>query len=247
MEQLDASVESYFSKFDTEETQDKSESVTDTQEVETKESKEVATQEDKEVDTSKESDKSDDKTEDDADKNTPFHEHPRWKEIIKERKELRSSQKEWEKEKQELNDRIAKLESKPLSDDELEAMTPKEIQEYTRKELEKETKLKQEISEREKAEADRYIEESLSDIKDAWFDFDENKLLTIAEKYTQWDIEKAFDLYQQLEQTKEQGATQEAKRAAKLKAAESNKSNRGSSWKQTWYVEWTDWYDLDLK
>jgi len=46
-------------------------------------------------------------------------------------------------------------------------MTPKEIQEHTRGEMEKEQSLKQEISQKEKAEADTYIEEILSDIKDA--------------------------------------------------------------------------------
>ena len=87
----------------------------------------------------------------------------------------------------------------------------------------------------------------MADIKDAWHEFDENKLLSLAEKYTGWDIEKAYDLYQQLDKNKEKGATQEAKRVAKLKAAQSNKSNRSSWWKQTWFVTWTWWYDLDLK
>ena len=247
MEELDASVESFFSKYDTEETYDKSDSVTDDKEVETKETDEKATQEETKVETSTDSDKSDDKTEDKADDNTPFHEHPRWKEVMKERKALRDDKSSWEKEKQELNDRLAKLESTPLTDEDLQWMTPKEIQEHTRGEMEKEQSLKQEISQKEKAEADTYIEEILSDIKDAWHEFDENKLLKIAEKYTEGDIEKAFDLYQQLEQTKESWATQEAKRAAKLKAAESNKSNRWGSWKATWFVSWTGWGELNLK
>jgi len=120
MEELDASVESFFSKYDTEETYDKSDSVTDDKEVETKETDEKATQEETKVETSTDSDKSDDKTEDKADDNTPFHEHPRWKEVMKERKALRDDKSSWEKEKQELNDRLAKLESTPLTDEDLQ-------------------------------------------------------------------------------------------------------------------------------
>lgn len=236
MEEIDASVDSYFSKFDKEETIDKSDSVPD-------EKEEVEKKETIEMDKKDTSEKSDDET----DKDIPFHEHPRWKEVMKERKELRKSEKQWEKEKQELNDKISKLETKPLSDDELNNMTPKEIQEYTKKQFEKDMKLKQELSNKEQVEADKYISETLSDLKDAWHEFEENKLLSLAEKYTEGDLEKAFDLYQQLENSKEKAVDENKKMSAKKKAAEMNKWNKWNSWKSTWFTSWTDWGDLNLK
>jgi len=250
--ELNADVESFFSKFDNEENElvDKSASFTDTKQEEVKSSDNDNATSDKLAVKSKEEDKtepvkaSDEPKEED---NAPFHKHPRWQEMVKERKELRKSREDWESEKQEMAKKIAELENKPLTDEELESMTPKEIQEYTKKQLESEFSLKSESESKEQKEAEEYIEQTLSDLRDEWNEFAENELLKLAADYTDGDILKAFELYQRLWLTKEEGAKEQEKESAKRKAAESNTSNRSASQKTSKFVSWTSWDSLNLK
>jgi hypothetical protein len=100
-------------------------------------------------------------------------------------------------------------------------MSPKEAMEYARKEAEREFNKNKLISEKEEKEAERYIEETLSELRDEGNEFDENELLKIAEDFTDGDLKKAHTLYEKLNQNKEAGAKQAEKSAAKRKAAES--------------------------
>ena len=69
-------------------------------------------------------------------------------------------------------------------------------------------------------------------------------LMKIAEDYTEGDLEKAFDLYQKLNDSKAEWATQADKEAAKKKAAQSASWNRGGGWKVTWYVKGSSWESI---
>lgn len=247
----DANIEKYFSKFDTEEnTWDTSESVTDTKEVEVKESKEVVSKETPKEESKTETSETasqegkEEGREGKKEEQTPFHEHPRWQEKLKENKTLRESKKQWDTEKQEMMNRITKLENKTLSTEELEGMSPVEIQEHTRKQSEFEYNQKLETAQKSEKEAEEYIDQSLWDLKDAWHEFDENKLLKISVDYTDWDILKAFDLYQKFWVTKEEGAKEQVKEDAKKKAAESNTSNRTPSSKPKGFVSWSSWENV---
>lgn len=238
--EIDASVESFFSKFDDAENNEinTSDSSTDTKEV----SLEIT---EKKEDAKSESNES--KEDNNVDENTPFHKHPRWQQKLESEKKLKESNKSLQEKFESLQKEINSLKNKPLTDEQLEGMTPKEIMEYTKKQMESEFNQKQELSTKEKEDADQYIDESLQNLKDDWHEFDENTLLTYAEKYTQWDIEKAFELYQKLETAEKQGAEKEAINSEKKKQAESNTSNRWKTWKTSWYVRWTSWSNLDLK
>jgi len=250
MSEINAQVENFFSKFDNEETElvDFSESLPETPETPKEEPKEVITPKVEEKEVSKEAETETKEIE--VDDNTPFHKHPRWQQKLQENKDLKNKYADSEKKMQDLMDRLDNLESKPKTDEELEWMTPKEIQDYTREQYEKETSKKQTQDKLADEEADRTINEALEAIKDTWFDLTEdieNEIFKIADDYTEWEIGKAFELYQKFNNTKEQGKQEEAKETAKKKAAESNRSNRGSSWKVSWYVRWTWWGNLDLK
>ncbi len=239
-QEIDAWVEDYFSKFDKEE-----ESSTDS----SSEKQEEGSEDSEGKDTQKEWEETDskDSTKKEAEKDTPFHEHPRWKEVQKERKTLRSEKAEWQKEREEMSKRLNALENKPKTDEEIDAMTPREAIKYQRELMESENTSKSNLTKKEDEEAERYVEETLSDLKDAWHKFDENKLLKLAEDYTEWDIEKAFDLYQKFGESKKKWATESEEESAKKKAAQSNSWNRGNAWKVSWFVSWTEWGNLDLK
>ena len=239
--EVNADVENFFSRFDKEETVDSSESLPDNKEEDSLESKEVATKEETKEDDSKTTNK--EKSEE-VEADTPFHKHPRWQAKLAENKKLRDSEKEWAIKFEDMQKQIESLKSAPKTDDEIEAMTPKEAMEYQRELLEAEYANKNALETKEKDEADKYISETLSDLKDEWHEFDENELLKIASDYTEGDLNKAFDLYQRFNDTKQQGADKEAKRAAKSKAADSNSWNRGGTWKVTWFVSWGSWDNL---
>jgi len=61
---------------------------------------------------------------------------------------------------------LKSLKNKPLTDEQLEGMSPKEVMEYTKKQMEAEYNQKQELSEKKKQEADKYIDETLNRLKD---------------------------------------------------------------------------------
>ncbi len=245
MGDTNAQVEDYFSKFDNEEENlvNFSDSLPETKETDTKETKEVIDPKGTEEEVSKEA-------EPEIPEDTPFHKHPRWQEKLSENKKLKEQQSEWKKEREELQARLEALESVPKTDEELEWMTPAEIQAYTREQLEKENAKKAELSKREEEEADRYIDESLEAIKDTGFNLTksvENEILKYSNDYTEGDIAKAFELYQKIHQTKESWKEEAAKEAAKKKAAQTNRSNKGSTSNTWWFVRWTSWDSLNLK
>jgi len=235
--ELDASVEDFFSQYDTpEETYDHSDSSSERTEVP------------EEPEPTKPADEvEDDKTDTPDDKQTPFHEHPRWQEKLAENKALKESNAKRDKEYQELMDRLDAVENKPLSDEDIENMTPREAMEYARKQTEREFNKKSELSTKEKDDANRYIDDTLAELKDEGNEFEENKLLKIADEYTAGDLKKAMDLYHKLEEATDNGATKAEKDAAKRKAAESNSGNRASNSKVTGYVKGTGWDSLSLK
>jgi len=251
MTDINAQADSFFSKFDNEEENLVSFSDSlpeETKEVKTEEPKEIITPKDAKEETPKDAET--DPKELELDKDTPFHKHPRWQEKLKENKDLKSKNVESEKKMQKLMDRLDALESKPITDEELEWMTPKEIQDYTKEQYEKELSKKETQDKLADEEADRMINEALEAIKDTWFDLTqdiENEIFKIADDYTEWSIDKAFELYQKFNTTKEQGKVEEAKEVAKKKAAQSNRSNRGSSSKVSWFVRWTEWGNLNMK
>jgi C-terminal processing protease CtpA/Prc len=86
---------------------------------------------------------------------------------MKERKELRESQKAWEKEKSEMSERLSRLENTPKTEDEINNMTPQEAIAYAEEKMKREYESKSTLTEREEKEAEQYIEETLSDLKDA--------------------------------------------------------------------------------
>lgn len=239
--QIDASVDSFFSKFDSEESNEIniSDSSTDTKDVSLEEKEDTT-------------DKSDNKDESETaeskeDKNVPFHEHKRWKQKIASEKKLKESNKSLQDKYDLMLKENEALKNKPLTDEQLEGMSNKEVMEHTRKQMQSEFNEKELLSTKEKDDADKYIDETLENLKDKWYKFNENKLLTYAEKYTSWDIDKAFELYQKLETAEKQGAEKEAISSEKKKQAESNSSNRWKGWKVSWYTRWTSWSNLNLK
>lgn len=242
---VDAWVEEYFSRFDKEEENlvDFSESSTEGKE-ETSEASKTAVKEEQK-DTSKTSNT--EATNSEEDKNTPFHEHPRWQEKLKSERELKERLKKRDEEFEEMKKEIESLKNKPLTDEELEEMSPKEAAEYAREQALKEFEMKQNLSKKEEEEAEKYIEETLQDLKDEWKEFDENEILKIADELTWGDIRNAYSVYEQINQAKETATEQTEKDVKKRKAAESNSSNRWSSGKVTGYVRWTSWQDLDLR
>lgn len=222
----------------------KSESVTDKN---TQVSSEESKIENKE-ETTKTQDKNTSNTSDEVDKskndeNVPFHKHPRFQEIIKERKELRKSDKEKEKKIFDMGKRIKQLESQPLNDEQLDGKTPAEIKEMLEKQIKSEMEYNQLIEKKEKEEADKYVTETIQDLKDSWFEFDENELLNISVKYTNGDIEKAFELYQKFNDTKQETIKEEEEKNTRLKQSESNTSDKTSK-VATWFTRWTSWEDL---
>ena len=240
-------VDSLFSRFDNEE-----ENIVDfsdsSPEAKVSESKVAEDTKPEEV-RNNDSDKSDytDSKEEQADENTPFHKHPRWQQKLANEKKLKEENKSMQERFDTMQKEIESLKSKPLTDEQLNNMTPQEIMDHTKKQLETEYNQKTELQKKEDEEADRYIEDSLEGLKDEWHDFDENKLLKYAEDFTGWDITKAFELYQMLNQAWEKWAEEEAKMTEKKKQAQSNSSNRWQTSKTSWYVRWTGWDNLDLK
>jgi hypothetical protein len=115
MENSNDAAINFFSKFDNEEEilVDFSDSSPEPKEVPKEEPKEVINPEETKVDTPKEAKSN-------SEDNIPFHKHPRWQEKLKENKELKAKQSQWEKERQELQERLEKLENKPLTDEDLE-------------------------------------------------------------------------------------------------------------------------------
>lgn len=240
---MDAQVNDYFSKFDWEDSNDSASSA-DTKEVETKEEVKVEDTDTDSNDTTDSSENSDTSSDDSKEENTPFHEHPRWKELIKERKELRSSKQDSANKIFDMEKRIKELESKPLSDDDYADMTPTEIKESFRKQWESENELNSMVSKREQEDTDRYIDDTLQDLRDAGFKFDENEVLKISVEFTNWDIEKAFELHQKFWTSNQKAVDAQVKKEKRLKQSESNTSNR-TSWESSWgYERWMSWSDI---
>jgi len=166
MENNDAA-NSFFSKFDNEEETlvDFSDSSSEKQEVETKEVKEVINPEQTKEETSKEA-KVETKEEEKVDENTPFHKHPRWQQKLANEKKLKEENKNFQLELEKMREEIQAMKSKPLTDEQLNDMTPQEIMEHTKRQLELEYNQKQELQTKSDAEADKYIEDSLEELKD---------------------------------------------------------------------------------
>jgi len=237
-------VDAMFSRFDNEE-----ENLVDYSDSSSEE-KVSENEEDTKTDDSKDdSDKSaeTDSKEDKLDENTPFHKHPRWKQKLNENKSLKETNKSMQDKFDLMQKEIESLKNKPLTDEQLNDMTPKEIMEHTKKQMETEYNQKTELSKKQEIEADKYIDESLQDLKDKWHNFNENKLLKYAEDFTWWDIWKAFELYQMLNKAWEKWANEEAKMTERKKQAQSNSSNRWKTSKTSWFTRWTGWGNLNLK
>lgn len=253
MEQwIDAGVDSFFSKFDNagEEEINTSDSSSDTKDISFNESGKTEEKKDVKDDSGKteESKKEESaKTEEEKDKDTPFHEHKRWKQKLENERKLKADNKSLNSKYDELLKENESLKHKPLTDEQLNDMTPQQIMDHTKAQMEKEFSNKQELSKQSTEEAEKYIDESLEALKDAWHEFDENKLLKYAEEYTEWNIEKAYELYQKFDAAKDKGADEEAKMTEKKKQAEANSSNKWKSWTASWYKQWTSWDNLNLK
>lgn len=182
------------------------------------------------------------KTSEDVD-TVPFHKHPRWQELMKERKESRDREREKDSKIFELENENKKLKSRPITDEDLEGKTPAEIRKIIEEQMRSEMEYNNLIREREEKEADEYVENTLQDLKDAWFEFNENKLLKLSVDYTKGDILKAFELYQKLETTEKKSEQNALSRAEKLKNSESNNSNKKSV-PPSWFTRGMSWNDV---
>jgi len=154
-------VDALFSRFDNEEENlvDFSDSSSETKVSENKEDTKIETKTD-------DSDKSVESKEEKLDDNTPFHKHPRWKQKLDENKSLKENNKSMQDKFDNMQKEIEALKSKPLTDEQLEKMSPKEIMEHTREQIEKESSQKTELQNKKDADADKYIDDSLQGLKD---------------------------------------------------------------------------------
>ena len=175
---------------------------------------------------------------------TDFHDHPRFQELIKKKNYFRDSDKAKAETITKLEEELRQLKSRKVSDEELEGKSPTEVRKILEEQLKSEQEYEKLVSKRESEAADRYIEETLQDLEDAWHKFDKNELLKLSADYTEWDIEKAFELYQKLNQNTAKGADDEKKRQAKQKQSEANTSNRSQNNSSGGFVRWMSWWDL---
>jgi len=181
-----------------------------------------------------------------VDNTVPFHEHPRFKELISQKNEIKERFEEQTKQLEELKSLIANQSSQPtkeetnvdpeliplLGDDpKIHAQWKKVLQnerdQMLREFREQQSKEYQQQYEQQ-ARWDNWVKESVSALKEQGKTFDENKLLKIAIDYKPTDDQGNIDFYKAYEIMKAlEPAKDESKKIAKQKIA--SQTMKGSS------------------
>lgn len=157
--------------------------------------------------------KKSDKTSDEEEDKIPFHKHPRFQELVKERNELREEVEELNRKVDEGFSKIEKDSGKnkdiPAWFSRLYGDDPEVWKEYERADKERREEIKAEIREefeerRKNEEADvvknnQWVRESLQTLKDEGHKFEKNELLKIMVDYQPTDEKGNLDFHRGLE------------------------------------------------
>jgi|TARA_Y100000310_G_C20699561_1_gene828476 hypothetical protein len=168
-----------------------------------------------------------------AEKPTPFHEHPRFKELTVSAREAKELAKERSLEVEELKQRLQQFDQKmdnisqsnqPLAVPKYWAGDEASYREFLsdrrndieqaktawKKELQQEQLQKQQ----EKQQADQLLEQGLDKLKSQHGEFNENKLLKVMDQYGIVDFDSAWEIYQLKESKTDKSKTASNKKVA---------------------------------
>lgn len=165
---------------------------------------------------------------------TPFHKHPRFREIIQAKKEAEAKAKAADEERQALLERLDKIERNVTPKEDIpEWFTEgfgespdlwKKFNEYntqTREQLKQEVideiQGKEQARTKQDEESRKYVRDEIQRLKDDGNDFDENKLKKFMLDYKVLDFDKGLELYQSL--NKNDSVSTKKKIASKTQSA----------------------------